>query len=68
MAKGKNQKPANRSNLDFEAQLWASADKMCGHIKAAWKLARMNLAIRGIDANLVSRNAWQNQGGIMNAT
>jgi hypothetical protein len=30
MAKGKTQKPANGSNPDFEAQLWAVADKMRG--------------------------------------
>jgi type I restriction enzyme M protein len=35
MAKGKTQKPANGSNLDFEAQLWASADKMRGYMDAS---------------------------------
>ena len=29
---GKIQKEANGSNLDFEAQLWAAADKMRGHM------------------------------------
>jgi len=52
MAKENNQKPADGSALDFEAQLWASADKMRGYMDLNWKLARMNLAIRGIDANL----------------
>ena len=42
MAKGNNQK-SNDSGLNFEAQLWAAADKMRGHI-------------RGIDANLGPRN------------
>jgi hypothetical protein len=56
-----------RGGLDFEAQLWAPADKMRGHMDTsdykhvclgiAWKLERMNLAIRGIDPNLDSRNA-----------
>ena len=32
MAKGSNQKPANGSALDFEAQLWAAADKMRSNI------------------------------------
>src|SRR3954465_5812304 len=104
MAKGSNQKQSNDSGLNFEAQLWAAADKMRGHMDASeykhvclgliflkyisdafeekreqllfgfadpksewfikvefnyttWKLARMNLAIRGIDANLGPRNA-----------
>jgi type I restriction-modification system DNA methylase subunit len=103
-----------RGQLGFEAQLWAAADKMRGHMDASeykhvclgliflkyisdafeekreqllfgfsdpksewfikeeterayttWKLARMNLAIRGIDANLGPRNAdmrWQVRG------
>jgi type I restriction-modification system DNA methylase subunit len=34
MAKGKSQKQTNGSNLDFEAQLWAAADKMRGHMDA----------------------------------
>ena len=57
MAKGNSQKMANGSALDFEAQLWIVADKMPGYMDAAWKLVRMNLAIRGIDANLGLRNA-----------
>jgi type I restriction-modification system DNA methylase subunit len=75
MATGKSQKQSDGSALDFEAQLWAAADKMRGHMDASgykhvclgliflksnyttWKLARMNLAIRGIDANLGPRNA-----------
>lgn len=57
MAKGNYQKTANDSGLNFEAQLWAAADKMRGHMDAVWKLARMNLAIRVIDANLGPRNA-----------
>ena len=36
------------SALDCEAQLWAAADKMRGHMDTTWKLARMNLAIRGM--------------------
>lgn len=43
-------------SLGFEATLWAAADKLRGHY-TTWKLARMNLAIRGIDANLGPRNA-----------
>ncbi|MGA2749262.1 MAG: hypothetical protein ABSG59_10840 [Verrucomicrobiota bacterium] len=35
MAKATTQKPANGSALDFEAQLWAAADKMRGHIDAS---------------------------------
>jgi type I restriction enzyme M protein len=35
MAKGNNQKPANGSALDFEAQFWAAADKMRGHMDAS---------------------------------
>jgi type I restriction enzyme M protein len=35
MAKGNNQKPADGSALDFEAQLWAAADKMRGHMDAS---------------------------------
>ena len=35
MAKSNNQKPSNGSNLDFEAQLWAAADKMHGHMDAS---------------------------------
>src|ERR1700722_14179617 len=35
MAKGKNHKQADGSNLDFEAQLWAAADKMRGHMDAS---------------------------------
>jgi len=35
MAKGKTQKPANGSNIDFEAQLWASADIMPGYMDAS---------------------------------
>ena len=35
MAKSNNQKTANGSNLDFEAQLWAAADKMRGHMDAS---------------------------------
>jgi hypothetical protein len=57
MAKGKTQKPANGSNLDFEAQPWAVADEMRGYMDAAWKLARMNPAIPGFDADLGPHNA-----------
>ncbi len=69
MAKGNHQKPANGSTLDFEAQLWAAAEQAvpalyCNRRKrwpcastTTWKLARMSLAIRGIDANLGPRNA-----------
>ena len=68
MAKGNNHKTANGSALDFEAQLWAAAQAVpapnCTRRKrwpcastTTWKLARMNLAIRGIDANLGPRNA-----------
>jgi type I restriction enzyme M protein len=35
MAKANNQKTANGSALDFEAQLWAAADKMRGHMDAS---------------------------------
>ncbi len=35
MAKGNTQKTANGSALDFEAQLWAAADKMRGHMDAS---------------------------------
>src|SRR5436309_14088952 len=35
MPKLNNQKQANDSGLDFEAQLWAAADKMRGHMDAA---------------------------------
>jgi type I restriction enzyme M protein len=35
MAKGNNRKTANGSALDFEAQLWAAADKMRGHMDAS---------------------------------
>jgi hypothetical protein len=35
MATGKAQKPANGSALDFEAQHWAAADKMRGHMDAS---------------------------------
>ena len=35
MAKGNNQKQSNGSALDFEAQLWAAADKMRGHMDAS---------------------------------
>jgi len=35
MAKGTSQKPANGSALEFEAQLWAAADKMRGHMDAS---------------------------------
>ena len=71
MAKG-NQKQANGSALDFEVQLWAAAEQAvpapnCYRRKrwpcastTTWKLARMNLAIRGIDANLGPRNAALN--------
>ncbi len=34
MAEGNNQKTANGSNLDFEAKLWAAADKIRGHMNA----------------------------------
>src|SRR6266404_6001805 len=107
MAKGNSQNKPNGPALGFEAQLWAAAYKMRGHMDASehkhepykcrvfdpccgwggmfvqsekfveehggrigdiavygqesnfttWKLARMNLAIRGIDANLGPRNA-----------
>ena len=35
MAKANSQKPSNGSALDFEAQLWAAADKMRGHMDAS---------------------------------
>src|SRR5438874_3498975 len=35
MARGKNQKQPNDSGLNFEAQLWAAADKMRGHMDAS---------------------------------
>jgi len=40
--------PGNSGGPDFAAQLWAAADKGRGH---TWRLARMNPAIRGLDAN-----------------
>ena len=46
------------ANLGFEAQLRAAADKLRGnmepsgykHIALGWRLAKMNLAVHGIDA------------------
>lgn len=35
MGKGSSQKQANGSALEFEAQLWAAADKMRGHMDAS---------------------------------
>lgn len=35
MAKGNSQKQTDGSALDFEAQLWAAADKMRGHMDAS---------------------------------
>src|ERR1039457_2563629 len=35
MAKTNTPKTANGSALDFEAQLWAAADKMRGHVDAS---------------------------------
>ena len=35
MAKGIRQKSSDGSALDFEAQLWAAADKMRGHMDAS---------------------------------
>jgi type I restriction-modification system DNA methylase subunit len=35
MAKGNSQKQSNGSALDFEAQIWAAADKMRGHMDAS---------------------------------
>jgi type I restriction-modification system DNA methylase subunit len=35
MAKGNNKKQPNDSGLNFEAQLWAAADKMRGHMDAS---------------------------------
>src|SRR6266404_5012292 len=35
MAKGNNQKQSSDSGLNFEAQLWAAADKMRGHMDAS---------------------------------
>jgi type I restriction-modification system DNA methylase subunit len=54
MPKPRKQKETNDSGLNFEAQLWAAADKMRGNKDGqesnytTWKLARINLAI---DAN-----------------
>jgi len=48
MAKGNSQKSANSFALDFEAQLWAAADKMRGHTdvesKAYFMLVRKSVA------------------------
>ena len=59
MAKGNNK--TNGSTLDFEAQLWTVQSTRAKRWPCAstttWKLARMNLAIRGINANLGPRNA-----------
>src|ERR1035441_9840768 len=72
MAEGKTQmhtpgadRGRPQEQLDFEAQLWAAADKLRGHMDAygqesnytTWKLARMNLAIHGIGVNVGQRNA-----------
>ena len=35
MARSNNQKQTNGSTVDFEAQLWAAADKMRGHMDAS---------------------------------
>lgn len=35
MAKGNSQKKSDGSNLNFEAQLWAAADKLRGHMDAS---------------------------------
>jgi type I restriction enzyme M protein len=35
MVRGNRQRPSNGSALDFEAQLWAAADKMRGHMDAS---------------------------------
>jgi type I restriction enzyme M protein len=35
MAKGNNKKQSDGSVLDFEAQLWAAADKLRGHMDAS---------------------------------
>jgi type I restriction-modification system DNA methylase subunit len=53
------------SSLNVEAQLCAATQLNCNKRRirwlcasaTTWKLARMNLAIRGIDANLGPRNA-----------
>ncbi len=53
---GKN----NDSGLNFEAQLWAAADNWQESNGTTWKLARMNLAIRGIGANLSANSDDKN--------
>jgi hypothetical protein len=66
------EKSANSSGLDFEAQLWAAADKMRGHMDASeykhswvkFRNLQMKLAIRGIDANLCPRNADSSRGDL----
>jgi len=63
MAKPNNSKNGgNDSSLNFEPQLRAAAEPPVPAASSrinytAMKLARMNLAIRGIDANLGLRNA-----------
>ena len=47
MPKVKNQKQNNDSGLNFEAQLWAAADKMRGHIDASeYKHVVLGLSFR----------------------
>ena len=53
----------NGPALGFEAQLWAAAEQavpapVWESNYTTWKLARMNPAIRGIDAILGPRNAY----------
>ena len=56
MAKGNNQNTSNGSNLDFEAQLWAAADKMRGHMDASEYTFR-NIQHPDLRADFVTANA-----------
>ena len=48
MPKPQNQKQTNDSGLNFEAQLWAAADKMRGHMDAS-EYKHVCLGLRRID-------------------
>jgi type I restriction-modification system DNA methylase subunit len=54
------------ANLGFEAKLWAAADALRNNMDAAessyttWRLAKMNLAIRAIDAQIAHGDTFHN--------
>ena len=66
MPKAKNQKQPDDSGLNFEAQLWAAADKMRGHMDASeYKHVVLGLSFRTdlhpdlkADFILVTRLDW----------